>query len=212
MTDAGAAAAAPLSGSEQEEHNAMLLLLKGDLDLFFDHLRLLEDTAQATAKEEIQLYQEEAEKLRAAANHERELISQRKEELYAAQKTRQNRLQYDEIARKIVVYPSRDVMEINLQQLQERAATLQKDNEAYAKVGDETRKGLESIVGQLRTLSQSIEASVGDQAPATTTEASEKATPLNPQVAEFTPQSQAGGESSVPRKRSYPTDSDTNPT
>lgn len=98
----------------------------------------------------------------------------------------------------------------NLQQLQERAATLQQENEAYAKVGDDTRKGLESIVGQLQTLSQAIEASVGSQAPAATAEASEKAPSLNPQVPEFTPQSQAGGESSVPRKRSHPTDSDTN--
>ncbi|KAI3623905.1 hypothetical protein CBS14141_003604 [Malassezia furfur] len=170
MTDAGAAAVAPLSGSEQG----------------------------------------------AAANHERDLIVQRKAELQAAQKTRENRLQYDEIARKIVVYPSRDVMESNLQQLQERAAALQQENEAYAKVSDDTRQGLESIVDQLRTLSQAIEASVGSQAPAapaapaTAAEASDKASPLNPQVPEFTPQSQAGGEPSVPHKRSHPIDSDTN--
>lgn len=149
---------------------------------------------------------------------------QRKAELQAAQKTRENRLQYDEIARKIVVYPSRDVMESyvpkrspsNLQQLQERAAALQQENEAYAKVSDDTRQGLESIVDQLRTLSQAIEASVGSQAPAapaapaTAAEASDKASPLNPQVPEFTPQSQAGGEPSVPHKRSHPIDSDTN--
>lgn len=46
--------------------NATLLLLKGDLDLFFDHLRRLEDTTKSTAQEEIQLYQNEAEKLRTS--------------------------------------------------------------------------------------------------------------------------------------------------
>lgn len=44
--------------------NAILLLLKGDLDLFFDHLRRLEDTTRSTAQEEVRLYQDEAEKLR----------------------------------------------------------------------------------------------------------------------------------------------------
>lgn len=160
------------------------------------------------------MYEEETSKLQNACSQERETISRLKQELESAQKTRQNRLEYDEIARKIIVYPSREEMESTLQHLQERVTALQEENETYARIGDDTRKGLESVVEQLQSLNQTIDSSIGDPSASSEQESAEpadKKSTLNPNVPSFTPQSQQE-KTNASHKRQHPQDNEAHTT
>lgn len=198
--------------------NAAVIMLKSDLDLFCNHLNRLQATSQSTAQREIEAYDSEAAALRtypaadpdASCEKEREDIARLKKELEAAQQTRQNRIEYDELARKIVVYPSREDMESTLQSLQERVAALKQENESFSSITSETRSGLDAIVAQLQKLNESIDASLG-QAPAASgpaeaeaeADAGEPKTQLNPNVPSFTPQTHAAEESAGNAKRAH---------
>ncbi|WFD37856.1 uncharacterized protein MJAP1_000803 [Malassezia japonica] len=194
--------------ASDEEHNAAVIMLKSDLDLFCNHLNRLQATSQSTTQREIEAYDSEAAALHASCEEERKNIARLKKELEAAQQTRQNRIEYDELARKIVVYPSREDMESTLQSLQERVAALKQENESFSSITAETRSGLDAIVAQLQKLHESIDASLR-QAPVASgpaeadadADGGEPKTQLNPNVPSFTPQTHAAEEPAGNAKR-----------
>ncbi|WFC99872.1 hypothetical protein MYAM1_002618 [Malassezia yamatoensis] len=188
---ANATAAAPLSAAEQDE------ILKARLATDEKYLRRIAKRVTALIQtdnedqHEIQEYHAEAQRLHGMRNEQLETIARLKQDLEHAQKTRRERLEYDEIARKIIVYPRREEMQASLALVQNQVDALQNDNEAYARVSNDTRQALKSVVEQLHTLTHTIQATTGNsEETAEPAEVAEKST-WNPQAASFQPTKRA---------------------
>lgn len=182
-------------------------MLQNDLNTFCENLERLHASAESTAEREMEFYKTETEQLRTyspltqdtACSQEREAIEQLKKELEMAQTTRQNRIQYDEIARKIIGYPKREEMEETLARLQEEVSALRDENASYEEIEKGSCNGLQTIIHHLEQLNQTIETVVRDNNNSSEPEnkdSTEKKSTLNPQVPSFTPQTlqdQSGG-------------------
>ncbi|WFD43749.1 hypothetical protein MPSI1_002413 [Malassezia psittaci] len=188
-----------LQTSDENQQIAARSLLQGDLDMFFAHLERVHRIATTTAQSEIQEYRAEAQRLSGMRDEQLESIAQLKQDLKHAQTRQRERQEYDEIARKIIVYPRRDEMQAyvsrnsssSLSLVKDQVDALHKENEAYAKVSSDTRQALEAVVEQLHSLTHTIQDTIGESQESTEpAEVTEKSS-LNPQVASFHPTKRA---------------------
>lgn len=101
-----------------------------------------------------------------------------------------------------------------LRKLEDRIAYLRGENEAYGQVAAESKSGLEAIVTQLETLSQSIGESLAhasesgavmDDAPKETEPAASTPAALNPNVPSFTPHGRPSSDKPPATKRGHGT-------
>ncbi|WFD08053.1 hypothetical protein MVES1_003422 [Malassezia vespertilionis] len=160
-----------------EERTATEILLQSDVQLFLRHLDRLHRTAEITAEREIQAYHTETEQLRAACTEESAAIAQCEVKLQEALAKRQHRLEYDALARKIVVYPQREQLESTLESLHARIAALKEENAAHEQVEADAKAQLATIGSELQVLHDGIQSSLRHV----------QTTSLNPNASAFEP-------------------------
>ncbi|KAL4398999.1 THO complex protein [Malassezia pachydermatis] len=163
--------------------------------MFERHIERLRASASVTSDYDIQTYNEEAKALMKQCEQEKEKISELKQVLNEAQQDRQHKVEYNEIARKILVYPSRDDMEMTLQELKDKITTLQTDIAKYDEASSQARNGLQDVSGIVQRLHGDVRASLGMKPLLVENVAESQAasTSLDPAAPSFTPTSQPAG-------------------
>lgn len=194
------------SARTPEERANTALLLRTDLELFSAHIERLGVAARDTSEREKTEYHDEIARIERQSVQDRAQIAALKEELAAAEHTRQNRLEYDNIANKILVYPSRAELKryvyanSAIAAQEKRIAFLDADTSALEQVTTETVESLAGIGAQMRELHTTVNQrlTTGEQnAPeqesggdAGTEAAPDPDTPaLNPEAEAFKPRS-----------------------
>ncbi|WFD36943.1 hypothetical protein MCUN1_003835 [Malassezia cuniculi] len=206
-----------------DEHANAALLLRTDLQLFSAHIDRLRATAQDTSEREKTEYRTQVADIHEKCGTVRADIAALRDELAAAQRTRRNRLEYDSIAQKILVYPSRDALESAIKEQEQHIASLAADTGALEQAAADAHTELAHITANMRalhaTLKQKLAQSSGkadsDAKGSTTdtandasddnkhahTDATDAPASLNPEAASFEPHTPQS-----PRKRTHDSD------
>lgn len=200
------------SAQTPDERADAALLLRTDLQLFSAHIERLGIAAQDTSEREKAEYRDEMSRIEHECEQDRAQIAALNEELAAAQHTQENRLEYDNIAHKILVYPSRDELERcvyanrTIAAQEQHIAALEADTSALEEATADTVASLAGIGTQMRSLHTSVkERLAGGMESATAAQGGEvhgdgaqaegdaadagAAPPLDPTAAAFEPRS-----------------------
>ncbi|WFD27898.1 hypothetical protein MNAN1_002906 [Malassezia nana] len=148
-------------GLSDKERDAASLLLETDLNLFHQHIERLYASTKSTTALEIQTYEDKTNLLQERCEQEKSLIGELKAELEQAQLVRAQKLEYNDIARKILVYPRPEAMDAKLQGLKERIQMLKQEVEHYDQANTSAKSGLQDVSATLNALHSSVRASLG---------------------------------------------------
>ncbi|WFD20459.1 hypothetical protein MCAP1_002703 [Malassezia caprae] len=118
------------------------------------------ERADSTTAREIQAYDQEADILQQRCEQAQVNVSELKTELEQAQLIRSQKLEYNDIARKILVYPSPEAMDAKLEVLRERIKELKQNVEHYEQAHASAQSGLQDVDATLSALQSSVAASL----------------------------------------------------
>lgn len=131
-------------------------LLHADLHQFAAHIERLRTAASSTAAREREECALDVDAARAACEQARTNIQALKDELAAAQQTRANRVAYDALARKILVYPARAALQEQIAERERHIAELTADSEALTSATASTTASLSEISASMHALHTTV--------------------------------------------------------
>lgn len=129
---------------------------------FAAHIERLRTAARSTAAREHEECARDIDTARAACERARTDIQALKDELAAAQQTRANRVAYDALARKILVYPARATLEEQIAERERHIAELTADSEALSSATASTTASLSEISASMHALHTTVKGHLDD--------------------------------------------------